>query len=106
VVDGIVAGEGTGPIYARPRPLGVIVAGQGPVAVDIAATELLGFDHERVPMLRQALREHPLRLARRGAEEIRIAGCAWGKDLASLRAGCPFAVEEPVGWVGQLRRSR
>ena len=104
VVDGIVMGEGTGPIYATPRPLGVIVAGSDPVALDVVATELVGFDHERVPMLRHALAPHPLPLASGPAEAIRVVGTEWGRDLASLRVSDPFAVEEPVGWVGHLRR--
>ena len=49
VVDGIVAGDGTGPIYADAKPCGVVVAGANPVAVDVACAELMGFDHAQDP---------------------------------------------------------
>jgi uncharacterized protein (DUF362 family) len=36
VVDGIIAGEGNGPLDATPRPSGLVLAGPNPVAVDTA----------------------------------------------------------------------
>jgi hypothetical protein len=55
VVDGIVAGEGNGPLDPRPRPTGIIIAGSNPVAVDLNCARLMGFDYEKLPMLRHAL---------------------------------------------------
>jgi hypothetical protein len=70
VVDGIVAGEGNGPLDPTPRGAGLILAGDNPVAVDLACARLMGFDYQRIPMLREALAEHPLPLTRFGYEEI------------------------------------
>ena len=44
VIDGIVGGEGTGPLMPDPRHDGVLVAGFDPVSVDIVATRIMGFD--------------------------------------------------------------
>src|SRR6185436_2069191 len=41
VVDGIIAGEGNGPMSPDPKPCGVVMAGLHPVAVDCAAAELM-----------------------------------------------------------------
>ena len=43
VVDGIVAGEGNGPLDPVPKPLGVVLTGLNPVAVDLACARLMGF---------------------------------------------------------------
>ncbi len=52
VVDGIVAGEGEGPLSPTPRPEGIIIAGFDLVAVDIAAAEYMGLPHLEIPLLR------------------------------------------------------
>ena len=44
VVDGYVGMEGDGPIGGSPKPLGVAVAGEDPVAVDSLTALLMGFD--------------------------------------------------------------
>lgn len=107
IVDGIVAGEGMGPTSADPVPCGVIVAGASPVAVDIVGTELMGFDHARIPMLAEAFGEHSLALVRFGASDIRIASNvhAWSGDIPSLREANPFAFAAPLGWVNYIERN-
>src|SRR5438445_6333269 len=40
VVDGIVAMEGNGPLRGTPRPAGVILGGDDPLALDIVASTL------------------------------------------------------------------
>jgi uncharacterized protein (DUF362 family) len=54
VVDGVVAGEGQGPLGARPRPCGLILGGLDPVAVDGAAARLMGFDPARIKLIARA----------------------------------------------------
>ncbi|MBC7338552.1 MAG: DUF362 domain-containing protein [Firmicutes bacterium] len=68
VVDGSVGQEGLGPVFGRPVPLGVVLAGADPVAVDTVSGWLMGFEPEELP------------LSRRAAE--RGLGCG---DLASIR---------------------
>ena len=63
VVDGIVAGEGNGPLDPVPRPTGWIIAGYNPVAVDLTCARLMGFDNQRLPVLHEALVEHSMPLA-------------------------------------------
>lgn len=51
VVDGIVAMEGMGPILGEPKPLGLVMAAEDPIAADVAALFLMGFNPEDVPHL-------------------------------------------------------
>lgn len=55
VVDGIVAGEGEGPLGATPVPAGLLCGGFDPGLVDAIAARVMGFDPERMPMIREAL---------------------------------------------------
>jgi len=63
IVDGIVGGEGNGPLDPTPKSAGVVLAGRSPVAVEFACARLMGFDYVHLPMLREALdRQHTLPL--------------------------------------------
>ena len=51
VVDGVVAGEGEGPIAATPKACQAILAGTDPVAVDAVAAAMMGFDASAIKMI-------------------------------------------------------
>lgn len=70
IVDGIVGGEGNGPLDPTPKRAKVVLAGVNPVAVDLVCASLMGFDCDRLPLLKQGLREHALPLVAFSPEEI------------------------------------
>lgn len=51
VVDGIVGGEGEGPLQPTPVLSGVIFAGRNPVSTDIVAATYMGIDYTKVKSL-------------------------------------------------------
>jgi uncharacterized protein (DUF362 family) len=108
VVDGIVAGQGMGPVHADALPCGLILCGQNPVAVDVIGAEIMGFAHERIPVLARALAPHSLPLIGYAAEEIEIRSnvTSWRGDLESLRSANPFQFAAPLGWISYVERTR
>jgi uncharacterized protein (DUF362 family) len=54
IVDGIVGMEGNGPIQGKPKPVGVLVAGRDPVAVDATCCRIMKIDPFRIQYLRLA----------------------------------------------------
>ncbi len=52
VADSVVVGEGQGPMAADPVELGVLLAGADPLAVDVVACHLMGFDPAEIEHLR------------------------------------------------------
>ena len=54
LVDGIVAGEGEGPLGATPVRAGLLVGGFDPARVDAVASRNMGFDPEKIVMIREA----------------------------------------------------
>lgn len=56
IIDGIIAGEGNGPMEADAKPCGVLIAGTNPAAADFVATKLMGFDWRKIPKIREGLR--------------------------------------------------
>ena len=61
VVDGIIAGEGNGPMSPDPKACGVIIAGTHPVAVDCAAATLMGFDWQKLRLLKNSFQIRELK---------------------------------------------
>jgi uncharacterized protein (DUF362 family) len=62
VIDGIVAGAGKGPSSPDPVQAGVLLAGFNPVALDIVGSTLVGFNIEKIPMIRKSLESTSSRL--------------------------------------------
>jgi uncharacterized protein (DUF362 family) len=54
IVDGIVAMEGNGPIDGTPKPAGLVIVGNDPVAVDATTAHIMGFEPDRLPYLAEA----------------------------------------------------
>ncbi len=82
IVDGIVGMEGNGPIQGTPKPSGVLILGDDPVAVDSTAARVMGLAPERIEYLAKAgalLGHHKL-------DKIRQIG----ESIASVQT--PFAV--------------
>jgi len=100
MVDAIVAGEGDGPMRPRPRPAGLLIAGENPAAVDLVCCRLMGFDEARIPLLSHAIgrQAHPgvpsLACIRVASNEAR-----WDHpfDLPRSRT---LAFAPPEGWNG------
>lgn len=55
VMDAVVGMDGDGPAGGQPFPIGAILAGVDPVALDVAALELVGHRPESVPTVERAI---------------------------------------------------
>jgi len=106
LIDGIVAGEGEGPLAPVDRPLGAIVASTDPLALDLACVRLMGFDERRIPKLREAMAATALRIGRvRRPEDVRLVeadadGTMREIGLGALAPERSFAAHP--GWKGHL----
>jgi len=103
MVDGIIGGEGNGPLDPRPKPTGLILAGTNPVAVDLTCARLMGFDYRRVPALYRALESHPLPLVNFAFSDVvgRSNDARFDRPLADLR-GPLLGFAPHFGWKGHI----
>lgn len=108
LVDGIIAGEGRGPMNPDPVTTGVVLFGVHPASVDAACSYLMGFDPERIPIVRQAFRcrDHPL--ADWDWRSVRLVGNNpdWNGPLADIPDEVTFHFEPHFGWKGEIERNR
>jgi uncharacterized protein (DUF362 family) len=95
IVDAIVGMEGDGPIMGQPRPVGCVVMGTDPVAVDATCARLIGIEPFRVQYLGEASRYlgnvSARRIRQRGEDPARVAvPFALLDRWAELRRPLPF----------------
>jgi uncharacterized protein (DUF362 family) len=55
IVDGIVAGEGEGPLSPTAKPAGLLIGGENPAYVDAVLGKLMGYNISRVPTAYHAI---------------------------------------------------
>lgn len=109
IMDGVLAGEGEGPLAPNDVPLGAILAGTDPVAVDLVAVRLMGFDEQKLAKLREPMEDEGPRItAVRSASDVQIGEVMHGsvevahRELDEIfweRAFVPHA-----GWAGYVER--
>jgi len=101
VVDGIVAGEGNGPILPRTRHDGVLLAGMDALAVDVVAARLMGLDWTAIPQLRQAAALTSLRFSDFTGDtaelDVRAPDGRWSR-LFDLTAEEHLGFDPPPFW--------
>jgi hypothetical protein len=93
VVDGILAGEGDGPIRSTPKKAGLIVSGLNPVNVDYACAKIMGFNPDKIKQIKKAA-ENKKHMLTNGESTQDIKSNV--SELPSLN----FA--PPSGWAGYL----
>ena len=108
-VDGIIAGQGRGPMNPDPMYAGLILSlGTNAASTDAACAILMGYDPERIPIIRQAFccRQYPLAdwnwsdIELDGTRRIGMA------RLPSVGIHSTFHFEPHFGWKGHIERSQ
>ncbi|MEY4094559.1 MAG: hypothetical protein RLZZ53_1758 [Acidobacteriota bacterium] len=102
LVDGIVSGEGDGPLKALPRETNMLFAGSDPFAIDATLAWMMGFDPDAILMV---------------AKRHEFLGRDWGtfalKDLMITVDGTSqrlvdtainFSFLPAPGWIGHVER--
>jgi uncharacterized protein (DUF362 family) len=101
LVDAIIAGEGRGPTNPDPVKAGLLVFGSHPASVDAACARLMGFDPDRIPIVRQAFRCRRYPLTEWGWPEVRLVSNRpdWdGATLDGLSLTSVFRFVPHYGW--------
>jgi hypothetical protein len=105
LVDGIVGGEGTGPLKPTPVHSGLLLFADDPVVADHACALLMGFEPAKIPLIREAfaLENYPL------TEQSFGQGCLIynGQEypVSALANLVQKHYQPSPGWQGYIERS-
>lgn len=95
IADAVIAGQGDGPLAPQPLPLGLIFAGRNAAAMDYVGAQLLGYDPQRIPVVRHAFDQFHLPISSFTADEVTLAGDA---DDQRLLHKTREPIIYPAGW--------
>jgi hypothetical protein len=106
VVDGIIAGEGNGPMSPDPKPCGLVLAGTHPVALDCVAATLMGFDWLKLRLLKNSFQMRTLNFAPFQPGDIEVVSDkpAWTGKLEQMEGS--FSFRPHFGWIGAIENTR
>jgi uncharacterized protein (DUF362 family) len=106
LMDGIIAGEGSGPMNPDPVHAGVLLFGTNAASVDAVAAYLMGFDPELIPIIRQAFDCKSYRLAAWGWRDIEVRSnhAPWNGHLAEIAGDSTFQFRPHFGWTDHIER--
>lgn len=101
LVDGIVGGEGNGPLAPRSVHSGVLLFSDDVALGDWAAASLMGFDPRNIPLIDRAFAPPQAISEVQPAEQIILIN-GEATRLADGCLPCPHPFGAPRGWVGHL----
>lgn len=105
LADGIIAGEGNGPMTPDRKHAGVLLAGSNPVFVDTAAATVMGFDYAKISSIKKAYDMDQYKLTESPADTILIKSNVhkWdGKRVGQIPVGDTLKFKASFGWKNHI----
>lgn len=106
-VDGIVGGQGSGPLCPDPADSRVMIFGDNPAVVDSVAAHLIGFEPSALPIIRAAFERHRWPIADRPLSEVTVWDGRRGAEirLEDVEPALEGGFQPHFGWV-DVKRTR
>jgi uncharacterized protein (DUF362 family) len=104
VIDGEIGMEGVGPMHGNPKECGIFISGADPVSVDAVAATVMGFDWEKLPVIREAFNLKTYPISRINPRTIQVISeiYDWTGSLEELREKQHFDFKAHFGWNGHI----
>jgi len=106
LVDGILAGQGRGPLNPDPLPAGTVLFGVHPPSVDAACAYLMGFDPDKVPIVAHAFQCKAFPLSEHGWRDVVVRSNydPWSHRLTGVPSKETLHFEPHFGWKGHIEQ--
>ncbi len=104
LIDGIIGGEGDGPLIPDPVASGVFIAGHNPVALDAVGATMMGFDIDKIPLITKGLEdaENAMPLFAGTKEDIEVVDGDNVLNLSDLVERRDLTFEPHPNWKGHV----
>jgi uncharacterized protein (DUF362 family) len=105
-LDAIISGEGAGPMRPDPVHTRFVAFGMNPAAVDAAGAWLMGFDPDRIPIIRQAFLCSHYAIAEGTWRDVQAVSTKplWNGRLESIPPEACFRFKPALGWKDYVER--
>jgi len=104
LTDAIVAGEKEGPLAPSPRVLGCVTFSSSSPFADLVHAALMGFDGQRLPVVREGFGRFRYPLTSRPAADARVSADGVLMTLEEAASALGQRFEAPATWAGHIER--
>jgi uncharacterized protein (DUF362 family) len=102
IVDGILGGQGNGPLYPNPVQSGFLIAGSNPVSIDATCARIIGFDPLKIPSIKNSFAIMNYPLADFSLDDIEIQFHSEQYKIMNFPKGQVVHYEPHFGWKGHI----
>ena len=104
VIDGIIGMEGSGPMQGDPVHSKVVIGGTDPVAVDMVAARVMGFDWRKIPVIREAFNLENLPITKIRPEDVEVVSDnpEWNGRFLDIEDREFLHFKPHFGWAGHI----
>lgn len=104
VVDGIIGGEGNGPLNPEPINSGFLIVGTNPVAIDSASAKLIGFNPENIPSIKRSFEINNYKICDFKLQDIIIFYKGSKYMLNNFPKDEIVKYKPHFGWIGHIEK--
>lgn len=102
ITDGIIAGEGNGPLAPEPVKLGAVTFASSSAFAEVAHAALMKFDWEKIPLILNAFGRYRYPLTSQSANDIKIIANDRHYTIEELSNRYGLGFMPPEGWKGHI----
>lgn len=108
LIDGIIGMEGMGPMQGDAVDSRVIIGGSDPVAVDMVASRIMGFDWRKIPVIREAFHISNLPITQVSPENVEVVSdiSEWNGLFRDIEDNDFLHFTPHFGWAGHIEYSK
>ena len=105
IADAIISGEGEGPLHPAPIETDLLLVSDNPVAIDLTAAEIMGFDYKKIPSIYMALnKEMRWKLADFTYEDFSTELDGQTVPIEKLHERFSYHFKATSGWAGHIEK--
>jgi len=108
IVDGSIGMEGNGPLDGESVKSNCYICGTNPVAVDMVAARVMGFDWRNIPVIKNALNltKYPIADFRPTEVQVICDMPGWSGNLLDIEDNDFLSFRPSPGWLGNIEYKR
>lgn len=97
IVDGVLAGDGEGPMKHQPKDAGVIIGGFHPITIDFVSAHIMGLDYKKMPSIYKIFENKYVNFTGLTPENIDVRS---NRDYENTN----MLFKPTRGWMGHIER--
>lgn len=108
IIDAVIAGGGNGPLNPDPVDMKSMILGTNPASTDAVCAYLMGFDPDKLPIVREAFKCNSYPIADWIWQDIDVKSNnhMWNGSLSEISPDSTYVFKPHFGWLDKIERNQ